>query len=117
MSQAMKTVGYGDLLKEIKERIRSAQYDALKAVNKEMICLYWDIGQTIVERQKKHGWGKSVVEHLADDLQIEFSGMQGFSASNLWRMRLFYETYRDNEKLAPLVREIGWAHNMVIFEC
>lgn len=101
---------------EIKQRIRSAQYEALKAVNQEMINLYWDIGQIIVTQQQGASWGKSVVEQLAKDLQAEFPGISGFSAANLWRMRLFYESYVNNEKLAPMVREIGWSHNLVIVE-
>ena len=107
---------YAALLLEVKNRIRSAQYDALKAINKELINLYWDIGKMIVERQEKEGWGKSVVEHLSADLQKEFAGMMGFSVSGLWRMRSFYQAYCQNEKLAPLVREIGWSHNIIIFE-
>jgi len=107
---------YRDLLMEIKQRIRSAQYEALKAVNREMINLYWDIGQIIVTQQQGASWGKSVVEQLAKDLQAEFPGISGFSAANLWRMRLFYESYVNNEKLAPMVREIGWTHNLVIVE-
>ena len=107
---------YAALLLEVKNRIRSAQYDALKAVNKELISLYWDIGKMIVERQEKEGWGKSVVEHLSADLQKEFAGMMGFSVSGLWRMRSFYQAYCQNEKLAPMVREIGWSHNIIIFE-
>ncbi len=107
---------YGRLLGEIKERIRSAQYEALRKVNTELISLYWDIGRLIVERQRDAGWGRSVVETLASDLQAEFPGIGGFSAANLWRMRLFYDTYAGNEKLAPLVREIGWTHNLHIME-
>ena len=56
---------YGQFLASVKERIRKAQYDALKAVNKELIALYWDLGRMIVDRQKKHGWGKAIVENLA----------------------------------------------------
>lgn len=108
---------YVDFLGEIKERIRRAQYDALKAVNKELIALYWDIGRMIIERQNQYDWGKSVVENLAKDLQKEFSGILGFSKDNLWRMRKFYLQYKDNEKLAPMVQEIGWVHNIVIMEC
>ncbi|MEH2438387.1 MAG: PDDEXK nuclease domain-containing protein [Nostoc sp.] len=107
---------YRHLLMELKQRIRSAQYEALKAVNREMINLYWDIGQIIVTQQQGASWGKSVVEQLAKDLQAEFPGISGFSAANLWRMRLFYESYVNNEKLAPMVREIGWTHNLVIVE-
>jgi len=99
---------YRDLLDEIKHRVRSAQYDALKAVNIELISLYWDIGKTIVEKQRGETWGKSVVKTLFKDLQVEFPGIRGFSAANLWRMKLFYETYSKNPKLAPMVREISW---------
>src|SRR4030067_3565573 len=99
---------YAALLLEVKNRIRSAQYDALKAVNKELISLYWDIGKMIVERQQKEGWGKSVVETLAVDIQKEFSGVQGYSTDSLWRMRKFYIHYQNNQKLAQMVQEIGW---------
>ncbi len=105
---------YIKLLAEIQERIRTAQYDALRAVNKELIALYWDIGQMIVTRQQGETWGKSVVQRLAADLKSEFPGISGFSAQNLWRMRQFYETYAGSEKLSPLVREIGWTHNIII---
>jgi hypothetical protein len=63
---------YPDLLIKIKERIRSAQYEALKAVNKELVGLYWDIGRMIVERQDVEGWGKSVVENLSPTCKGSF---------------------------------------------
>jgi len=107
---------YGVLLAEIKARVRSAQYAALEAVNIELVSMYWDIGRMIMERQKGATWGKAVVECLAGDLQKEFSGVQWFSASNLWRMRFFYETYSQVIKLAPMVREIAWSHNIIILE-
>ncbi len=75
---------------QLKERIRSAQLRAAQAVNRELIELYWQIGRSIVERQRSDGWGKSVVERLAKDLQAEFPGMSGFSPRNVWRMRAFY---------------------------
>ena len=107
---------YPALLAEVKTRIQSAQYAALRAVNKELVGLYWDIGRLIVERQHDAGWGKAVVAQLATDLQANFPGTGGFSASNLWRMKNFFETYSGAEKLAPLVREIGWSHNLIILE-
>ena len=110
------TEDYRSLLVAVKHRIRAAQYEALKAVNRELMALYWDIGELIVTRQEIAGWGKSVVEQLAKDLQVEFHGMAGFSARNIWNMRSFYVTYRTNEKLQPLVAEIGWTHNLVILE-
>jgi len=107
---------YGALLGEIKERIRSAQYAALRAVNLELLSLYWDIGRLIASRQEGGTWGRSVVESLAKDLRAEFPGVSGFSAANLWRIKQFYEEYASNQKLAPLVREISWTKNLVILE-
>jgi len=116
MTKIIRQKEYGNFLREVKERIRSAQYEALKKVNKELIKLYRDIGKMIVERQERHKWGKSVVETLAKDLQKAFPGIQGYSRDNLWRMRKFYLCFKDNRKLAPLVQEISWSHNIVIME-
>ena len=105
---------YAHLLADVKERVRAAQYAALKAVNKELVGLYWDIGRMIAERQKVEGWGKSVVEQLAKDLRAEFPGVRGYSAQNLWYMRQFFLEYHEDVKLQPLVGEISWAKNLVI---
>jgi hypothetical protein len=70
---------YQNFVEEIKERIYESQYRALKSVNTELISLYWGIGESIIEKQEQHGWGKSVVENLSDDLQKEFPGVKGFS--------------------------------------
>ena len=107
---------YTTFLLELKERIHNAQYAALKAVNKELISLYWDIGKSIVSRQEQLGWGKAVVETLARDLQNEFPGLQGFSSRNLWNMKNFYLAYKDNQKLQPLAAEISWTKNVIIME-
>ncbi len=93
MTKHISNNEYNILLKDIKQRIRSAQYDALKAVNKELIRLYWDIGQMIVERQKGKSWGKAVVEELSKDLKLEFPGINGFSTRNIWYMRNIYVCY------------------------
>jgi len=107
---------YTETLEELKARIRGAQYKALRSVNQELITLYWYIGQTIVDRQEKYQWGDKIVTRLAKDIQVEFPGTKGFSISNLWRMRTLYLTYKGNEKLAQLVRQIGWSHNVLILE-
>jgi len=70
----------------------------------------------IVVRQYEPHYGKAVVERLAFDLQKEFPGITGFSVGNLWRMRAFFESYGNSQKLAPLVRELAWSHNVVIME-
>ena len=116
MSQKIDKNQYQSLLKSVKERIHKAQYDALKVVNKELIALYWDLGKMIVEKQQTLGWGKSVVENLASDLQKEFPGIGGFSTANLWRIRNIYLTYYDIPKLAPMVREISWTKNVLVHQ-
>jgi predicted nuclease of restriction endonuclease-like (RecB) superfamily len=119
---------YGSFIKDIKALIYRRQYEALKKVNTELIQLYWEIGGEIDRKQREHGWGKSVVEILAKELQIEFPGVQGFSARNLWLMRSFYIEYSQNPILHPsgaeigratlpaLLAEIGWKKNVVIME-
>ena len=107
---------YQAFLNDIKEKIHKAQYEALKQVNTTLLALYWEIGKDIVEKQQEYGWGKSIVETLSKDLQNEFPGVQGYSSANLWRIRSFYANYQGNKKLAPMVREISWSHNMVIME-
>lgn len=107
---------YTQLLGEVKKRIRSAQYDALRAVNKELIALYWDIGKMIVKESKEKGWGAAVVKQLAIDLQSEFPGISGFSKRNLHYMANLYENYANNPIVQPLVAQIGWTHNIIIME-
>lgn len=105
---------YREFLAALKVRIRQAQFQALRAANAELVKLYWEIGESIHRKQQEVGWGKSVVENLAKDLQAEFPGRNGFSAQNLWLMRQFFAEYSVRPKLQPLVREISWAKNLVI---
>ena len=100
---------------DIIQLIKQSRYKAITAVNTEMINLYWNIGQYIHNRIETAEWGKSVVKELADFLQKSEPDLKGFSDANLWRMRQFYEIYRATPKLAPLVREINWSNNLVIF--
>lgn len=96
--------------------INALDFENMKAVNTTLINLYWGIGKEIYNQQQEKGWGKSIVEVLSKEIQKEFPEVKGFSASNLWRMRNFYLTYKDIENLAPLVREISWTKNIVITE-
>ncbi|MDR2579658.1 MAG: PDDEXK nuclease domain-containing protein [Fibromonadaceae bacterium] len=107
---------YGSFINEIKELIYRHQYEAMKKVNTELIQLYWEIGKEIDRQQSEQGWGKSVVEILAKELQKEFPGVQGFSARNLWRMRTFYIEYSQNAILPLMVAEISWSKICVIME-
>ena len=107
---------YEIFVEEIKELIHKKQYHTLRMLNSETINLYWEIGKEICRQQEEKGWGKSIVQVLSGELQKEFPGAKGYSAANLWRMRNFYLSYRNSEKLAPLVREISWSNNIVIME-
>ena len=106
-----------EFIAEVKNQIKAAQYRALQKVNSEQVNLYWNIGKTILERQREFGWGKSIVELLAAELQTEFVGIDGFSARNLWRMRTLVDQYNQSTLiLPPLVAEIPWTHNIIIIE-
>ena len=102
----VKSADYAAWLGGLKSRIQSARISAARAVNRELILLYWDIGRGIVEKQEDLGWGKSVVEQLSLDLRSEFPGMKGFSANNLWLMRQFYSEYSSPAFLEQLVQEM-----------
>lgn len=97
--------------------IDNARESAFRAVNRELINMYWDIGEYVSCCVSDGGWGKSVVKEFSDFIQSRYVGIKGFSASNIWRMKQFYETYRGNEKLATLLRELTWSHNLQIMSC
>lgn len=109
-------ISYHPFLKEILSKIHLARYEMLNAVSRETEALYWEIDKSVSEKVKQEKWGKSVVEGLSKDLQIEHPGIRGFSARNIWRMKTFYEVYQDSEFLPPVVAEIGWVQNCVIIE-
>jgi predicted nuclease of restriction endonuclease-like (RecB) superfamily len=133
-----KEKDYQGLLRDIKSRIRAAQIRASLSVNRELIQLYWDVGEMIVNRQRTEGWGKSIVDKLATDLHKNFPGIEGFSPRNIWRMRAFYIAWvrdkpqpkgaksgrlrsarvppREREFLPRAVAEIPWGHNIVLLE-
>jgi hypothetical protein len=84
---------YGDLLADIKTRIRQAQNRAVMSANAEMISMYWDIGQMVAKRQGLEGWGKGLLRRLADDLKDEIPEIKGFSERNLQLMIQFQREY------------------------
>jgi predicted nuclease of restriction endonuclease-like (RecB) superfamily len=100
---------------EIAGLIRSSRNDALKVVNTVLIDLYWRIGEYIHARIESAEWGQSIVAELSRYLQATEPGLKGFSDKNLWRMKQFYESYKDHPKLSTLLREISWSHNLAIF--
>ena len=102
---------------EITSLITSAKSRAYQAVNKELVTLYWHVGEYVSKQVISKTWGKSVVQELADYIQKYEPNIKGFSAQNIWRMKQFYETYAENTKLSPLVRELTWTNNLIILTC
>ena len=94
--------------------IEASRGRAIAAVNAELVELYWRIGEHISQRIESAEWGQGTVAALAEHIQARHPGMTGFSARNLWRMRQFFEIYRDEPKLSPLVTQLSWTHNLLI---
>ena len=94
--------------------IDAARLRATTAVNTTLIELYWSIGEYISRKSAEDGWGKGTVEILAELIKQRYPSQRGYSPQNLWRMRQFYETYRDQPKLSALLRELSWTHNLLI---
>lgn len=96
------------------ELIDAARTRAVAAVNTTLIELYWSIGEFIAGRIEADGWGKGTVRALAEYVRLQQPDSRGFSAQNLWRMRQFFDTYRDQPKLSALLRELNWTNNLLI---
>lgn len=99
---------------EVVKLIHASRQQALRAVNTELIDLYWRIGEYLHHKIEADGWAKGTVVQLAGYIAQREPGLRGFSPQNLWRMRQFFETYRDDSKLSPLVRVLPWTHNLII---
>ncbi|WP_397568346.1 DUF1016 N-terminal domain-containing protein [Schlesneria sp. T3-172] len=99
---------------EVMQWIDAARLRATSVVNTTLIELYWTIGQYISRKTDEDGWGKGTVENLAEAIKKRYPTQRGYSPQNLWRMRQFYETYRHRPKVATLLRELSWTHNLLI---
>jgi len=100
---------------DIIELIKRSRNNAIKTVNAELITLYWNIGEYISRKVELSEWGQSVVKELSHYIQTNEPDIKGFSDKNLWRMKQFYETYKEFPKISTLLREISWSHNLAIF--
>lgn len=100
---------------DIIQLIKQSRTNALKAVNAELINLYWNIGEYVSKKIETSEWGDSVVNELAKYIKKNEPDINGFSDKNLWRMKQFYEAYKGFPKLSNMLREISWSHNLAIF--
>jgi predicted nuclease of restriction endonuclease-like (RecB) superfamily len=107
-------IAYAELLDDLKARIHAARVRATLAVNRELILLYWQIGQGILTRQQMEGWGAKIIDRLADDLRREFPEMKGFSPRNLKYMHAFAEAWPDEPIVQQVAAQIPWFHNCIL---
>ncbi|MFO1487199.1 MAG: PDDEXK nuclease domain-containing protein [Verrucomicrobiota bacterium] len=112
--KALVQRGQAPAFREIVGLIQSARQRAFQAVNTELIGLYWRVGEYISRKIGSDGWGKATIISLAEYIQRNHPDLRGFSSQNLWRMRQFYDAYRLDQKLSPLVRVLPWSHNLLI---
>ncbi|MEK7340082.1 MAG: PDDEXK nuclease domain-containing protein, partial [Verrucomicrobiota bacterium] len=123
-TKTLSNKDYDSTLTVLKKQIRESQVRAITAANKELIRLYWKIGKTIVEKQEESGWGTKIIEKLAKDIQNAFPGIEGFSRTNIFRMRAFYIAYQNNppsggqfqDDPPEILASIPWRHNSVLVE-
>lgn len=110
------TKDYAELLRNIKEKVRSSQVKAALSVNQELIKLYWGIGADVFKKQRDEGWGAKTIEKLAKDLKTSFPAMKGFSKTNLKYMVQFAREYPIFKKSQQLVGQIPWGHNIILMQ-
>jgi len=108
--------GYSQVLGQIKARIQKERLRAVFTVNAAMVLLYWDIGQMILERQQRAGWGARVIDRLANDLRDAYPDMKGFSPRNLKYMRAFSAAWPDRAIVQEPLAQITWYHNIALLE-
>jgi predicted nuclease of restriction endonuclease-like (RecB) superfamily len=108
--------GYADWLTSLKSRIHQAQQRAALAVNRELVLLYWQIGQDILARQAQQGWGAKVIDRLAQDLRAAFPDMKGFSPRNLKYMRAFAQAWPDADFVQGVLAQLPWYHHLALLD-
>ncbi len=109
-----KKLNHNAQFTEISDLIASAKLRAVQAVNTTLVELYWHVGAIISQKIEAAEWGDGVVKQLADYLAQTQPGLRGFTSRNLFRMRQFYETYRNHELVTPLVTQLPWTHHLAI---
>ena len=96
---------YSESIKALKSAILSSRYKAAALVNKELLLLYFTVGKFISEKVEKEKWGAKVIDNLSNDLQLELPGLRGFSGTNIKRMRFFFESWREQTVISPLLTD------------
>lgn len=99
---------------EIAKMVETRRNNAYRKVNEELISLYWDFGKYISEKVNDSNWGDKIVDKLVEFMKREYPTMKGFTRRGIYRMKQFYETYKDNEIVSTLLTQISWSNNVKI---
>ncbi|MBK0347273.1 DUF1016 family protein [Aerococcaceae bacterium zg-ZJ1578] len=87
---------------------------AYKKVNEELILMYWEVGKYISEKSKEASYGSNFVENIADFFSKNYPNLKGFTRRGLYRMKQFYELYKDDEKVSTLLTQLNWSNHLKI---
>ena len=101
-------------IKEIINLIETHRQNAYRKINEELVLMYFEIGRYLSNKVSSDNWGNKTIENISKELKHEYPGLKGFSTKGLYRMIQFYETYRDNVIVSPLVTQISWTNNLII---
>jgi predicted nuclease of restriction endonuclease-like (RecB) superfamily len=107
---------YIGFFKEVKKKIMDERLKTIISANCAMITLYWEIGKSILIRQKNEGWGSKVIDRLSFDLKEAFPDMSGFSPRNLKYMRKFAEEWPEKKIVQRTVAQIPWRSNITLLD-
>lgn len=107
-------IPYGEQLKKIFDIIESAKERAYRKVNEKLILMYRDIGEYISVQSKNAEYGDAFVQKLADFFATNYPELKGFNRRGLYRMKQFYELYKNNEKVSTLLTQLNWSNHLKI---
>lgn len=107
---------YKDFIEKIKENIKSQRYQIVRQANANMICMYWQIGKMIVQKQKEEGWGTKVIDRISFDLKKAFPDMKGFSTRNIKYMQKLAITWENEIIVQQLVAQLPWGINIALMD-
>ncbi len=107
---------YLTFIEEVKKEIRNQRISIVLNANSSMICLYWNIGKAILQKQEEEGWGAKVIDRMAKDLKDAFPDMSGFSPRNIKYMRKFAECWPDFQFVQQVVAQIPWRTNLKLID-
>lgn len=96
------------------EIIETSKKNALRKVNEELIRMYWSVGEYLSVESQNVVFGDKYIDTIAKEIQVMFPGIKGFNRRGLYRMKQFYELYKDNTTVSPLVTQISWTNHLLI---